>query len=566
MIQSNDIKDFYLNNPHLKKTNVAINWTKEQLTEYIKCKQDVVYFIENYVKIIHVDRGLIPFDLYPFQKRMARSFVDNRFSIVKTSRQVGKTQTVASVLLWYVLFHANYTIAVLANKLTQSLEILNRIQTSYENIPLWMQQGVIKFNAGTIELENGSRIIASSTSSSAIRGMAINILYIDEMAFIPMHLQNDFFASTYPTIISGQTTKIIITSTPKGLNLFYKLWKDATEQKNQFVPIECHWSEVPGRDEKWKKETISTIGQRRWDEEFAAEFLGSSSTLINGNKLMNMASQSPIKHNEDTVIFYDPKPNRIYTTVVDVARGLDQDYSVFTIIDVTELPYQVVARYRNNVVNPMMFPSFIYQMSKHYNEAMILVEINDIGGQIADHLHYELEYENIFLTKNRGRKQVVGEGGQTIQLGVRTTGEVKSKGCLNLKSLIEDDKLIINDEEILQELYQFTQQGNTWKAESGAHDDLVMTLVLFGWLVNQDHFKNWTDVNIREKMLAEKQKSIEDSLLSFGIVYDHNYVVGTVETVSAKRFDSWLISDEEIAEENFDYDEWVKYKRGSQDD
>ena len=280
--------DIYLGNPLLKKANVNIQFTPDQVKEFIKCKEDPVYFANNYIKIVSVDEGLVPFNIYPFQEKLIKNFHNHRFNICKMPRQSGKSTTVVSYLLHYVVFNDNVNVGILANKASTAKDLLGRLQKSYENLPKWMQQGVQVWNKASLELENGSKIIAASTSASAVRGMSFNIIFLDEFAFIPNHIAEDFFSSVYPTISSGKTTKVIIVSTPKGMNHFYRLWHDSERGRNEYIPTEVHWTEVPGRDAAWKAQTISNTSEQQFQQEFECDFLGSSDTLISSAKLKSL--------------------------------------------------------------------------------------------------------------------------------------------------------------------------------------------------------------------------------------------------------------------------------------
>lgn len=538
--------DTYLANPNLKRAHVPIEFTAEQVEEVIKCSQDVVYFIENYVKIINLDEGLVPFNMYPFQQDMANMITDNRFSVIKTCRQAGKTTTSAAVILWHVLFNESYTIAILANKLSTAREILSRVQRAYENLPMWLQQGVIVWNKTSIELENGSQIIASSTASSAIRGYSINFLYLDEFAFVPRNIQDDFFTSVYPTIISGTNTKVVITSTPNGFDLFYKIWINSVENRNEYSNFMVNWWDVPGRDEEWKQKTIANTSEDQFRQEFDAEFLGSANTLISPNILKILAFIDPkSKHYDGSLSIYEePEDGRNYFLVADVSRGVGIDSSAFLVYDVTEMPYKVVAAYKNNLIEPILYPEIIYQVARSYREAFVMIEINDNGQQIADILHQDLEYENIVYTTVKGRAgQVLGAGfAPNTQRGVRTTKQVKRLGCVNMKTMIEKQQIILNDFNVINELSTFIHRGNGYEAESGAHDDLVMCIVLLAWATTQTFFKELTDTDFRAKILAEREKMWEDEVLPFAF-YDDGQ--SDENTVNINTYDEggWLNED-----------------------
>ena len=515
--------EIYLGNPNLKRANIAQNFTPEQVEELVKCSQDPVYFITNYIKIISLDRGLVPFELYDFQSSMVEKFHANRFNIAKLPRQSGKSTVVTAYLLWYIIFNDNVNVAILANKAATAREMLQRLQLSYENLPNWMQQGVVNWNRGSLELENGSKIMAASTSASAVRGMSFNIIFLDEFAFIPTHIAEEFFSSVYPTISSGKSTKVIIISTPKGMNMFYKLWHDAEKGKNEYVTTEVHWSQVPGRDADWKEQTIRNTSEEQFNQEFECEFLGSVNTLITSSKLKMLVYDDPIKSNQGLDIFEEPKPEHTYCITVDVARGITKDYSAFCVMDTTTIPYTMVAKYRNNKIKPLLFPNIINDVAKAYNHAYVLIEVNDIGGQVADIMQFDLEYDNLLMCSMRGRAgQVVGQGfsGSKVQLGVKMSTTVKKTGCANMKQLIEDDKLIFQDYDIISEPTTFIQKGQAWEAEEGCNDDLAMCLVIFSWLATTDYFRELHDSDVRARMYMEQKEAIEADMAPFGFISD----------------------------------------------
>ena len=514
--------DNYLGNKNLKRSSVNIEWTKELILEYQKCSDDQIYFIKKYCKIVNVDKGLVNFELWKFQEEMIHTFEDNRFSIAKMPRQVGKTTTVAAYLLHKILFNENYRIAILANKDRGAREILSRIQLMFEHLPKWLQQGVLEWNKGNIELENGSKILSSATSSSATRCGSFNLLYLDEFAFVPNNIQDEFFASVYPTITSGQNTKVIITSTPNGMNMFYKIWTDSVNNKNTYSRVSVHWSMIPGRDEKWQKQTIENTSQRQFNQEYNCEFLGSSNTLIDASKLGTIPYADPISKKGSVDKFEEVIPGHTYLVSVDTSRGSGIDYSAFIVFDITSVPYRVVAKYRDNEIESLVYPTIIYNVGRHYNYAYVLVEVNDIGQQVADILLHDLEYENVLSTRSKGRagQNIGGGAGVKYGLGVRTTTQVKRIGCANFKSLVENDKIIINDYDLLYEMFRFIEHNNKYEAEEGEHDDLVMCCVLFSWLVHQEYFKELCDNDARLEVLSSNQKLVEENLIPFGFIDD----------------------------------------------
>jgi len=513
--------NIYLGNPLLKKANTPIQFSQDQIVEFVKCKNDPVYFAKAYVQIVTLDHGLQPFRPYDFQEKLIKNFHNNRFNICKMPRQTGKSTTVVSYLLHYAIFNDNVNIAILANKASTARDLLNRLQTAYENLPKWLQQGILAWNKGSMELENGSKILAASTSASAVRGGSYNIIFLDEFAFVQNHLADDFFASVYPTISSGQSTKVIIVSTPHGMNHFYRLWHDAERSKNEYVPTEVHWSEVPGRDAKWKEQTIANTSEQQFKIEFECEFLGSVDTLIAPSKLKSLVYDAPIKQSKGLDVYENSNPDKDYVITVDVARGVGSDYSAFVVFDITTFPHKIVAKYRNNEIKPMLFPNIIYDVAKNYNSAFILCEVNDVGDQVAAIIQYDLEYQNLLMCSMRGRAgQIVGQGfsGKKTQLGIKMSKTVKKIGCLNLKTMIEEDKLIFNDYEIISELTTFIQKHNSFEAEEGCNDDLAMCLVIYAWLVSQDYFKELTEQDVRKRLYEEQKNQIEQDMAPFGFV------------------------------------------------
>lgn len=538
----NQGNDGYLGNKNLKRSDIKLEFTKEQIAEYLKCAQDVGYFCEKYVKIVNVDKGLMPFKPYEYQKKMFKVFDANRYSVCKMPRQVGKTTGVVGYLLHKLLFNENFNCAVLANKESQSIEILSRMQLAYEWLPKWLQQGIVEWNKKFIELENGSKCRASSTSSSAIRGQSFNLIYLDEFAFVPRNIQDQFFASVFPTISSGQTTKLVITSTPNGMDLFHKIWVESEQGRNNYARVDVHWSDVPGRDEKWKEEMIRNTSVDQFRQEFECEFLGSSNTLIHPAILSKLTWIEPIEQLHGVNIYKRPVKDHVYAMTVDVSEGLGLDSSSFTIIDCSVVPYEVVATYDNNLMSELLYPTLIANVGRYYNNASVLIEIN-VGTQVVNILHQDLEYENIVMTKTSGRKGTIlgaGFGGQ-LRMGIKTTKITKRIGCANAKALIESNKIILNDYKIVKQLATYVVDGTTYNAEEGHHDDLVMCLVLFAWMVSQNYFKDVTNLDIRQKILEENERQMEEDLTPFGL-YDDGMPAEQSSYVPDDQFDNILLN------------------------
>jgi hypothetical protein len=504
----------YLANPNLKRTNVSLNLTEEQVREYVKCAKDPIYFIENYVKIITLDKGFVQISLYPFQRQAVKDINDNRRVIVKAGRQVGKTTMVVGYILWYILFNEDKFVAILANKAPTAREILNRIKIAYEALPLWLQQGVRTWNKGDIELENNCRVMATSTASSAIRGYSISLLYLDEFAFVPSNIADEFFTSVYPTISSGTQSKILISSTPNGMNHYYRMWTEAVEGQNGFKHIEANWRQVPGRDQAWADDQRRILGEEKFLQEMECEFMGSAGTLLSAAALKSLAFVKPLHTSENGIKIYNqPLEGHNYIIVADTSRGKGLDYSACVVIDCA-IPYRVVATYKDNNISPLVYPSILKKMGDYYNQAYALVEINDNGQQVVDSLFEDYEYENILSTVDIKSKIALTWGyGNKSNRGIRTTKSVKRLGCSIVKNLIEQQKLIIEDFDIIAELSTFIAKGTSFEADDGSHDDLVMCLVLFSWATNQSFFADLTNTNLKERLYQEQMRQIEEDAL-----------------------------------------------------
>lgn len=563
----------YLGNPNLKETNVQQGFTKEQIQEIVRCAGDPVYFIRNYIKIVHVDRGLIPFNLYDFQENIVDIVHHNRFIICKIPRQSGKSTTMLSYMLHYILFNKLVNVVILANKADTAQELLGRLQLAYEHLPPWMQQGIVTWNKRTIELENGSKIKAAATSSASVRGGTYNIIFLDEFAHIDNALAEQFFKSVYPTISSGTTTKVLVVSTPKGMNHFHKMWSDAEKaaelrkkgkiqeanKHSRFVPIEVDWQDVPGRDQAWKEQEIANLGSEEYfEQEYGCEFIGSSDTLITAKHLRRLANnwKKPMYSQNGLDVYEEPiietekdedgdpvrKPHK-YILAADTGWGKGLDFSAFSVIDATKYPYKVVAKFRSNMIAPLLYPNKIYEVAKKYNNAYVIIEINDVGLQVAQALHYDLEYDNMLYCQTKGRAgQIISAGFvKTVQFGVKMTTPVKKTGCANLKTLLENDKLLCMDYDTMAELTTFVQDGKSFAAEQGSHDDIVMSLVVFSWLVSQKYFKELLDTDIRLGLQRDMEDQIETDMLPPPVINDgqNNQEYETLE--GDPKGDAWRL-------------------------
>ena len=505
--------NIYLGNPNVKRDGIIQEWTNDAIKEYAKCMHNPTYFAKTYCKIISLDKGLVNFNLYPYQEKMFESFNNNRFSIVLACRQSGKSISSVSYLLWFALFHSEKTIAVMANKGATAREMLGRITLMLENLPFFLQPGCKALNKGSIEFSNNSRIVAAATSGSSIRGMSVNLLYLDEFAFVER--ANEFYTSTYPVVSSGKDTKIIITSTANGIgNIFHKIWEGSVQGTNEFKYFRVDWWDVPGRDESWKASTISNTSQLQFDQEFGNTFIGTGDTLINVETLLGLKMKDPIETTSDSVRIYEhPKESHTYVCLVDVAQGRGRDFSTFNIIDVSDNIFKQVAVYQNNTISPLLYPNIIYKYAKVYNDAMVVVESNDAGQVVCNGLYHDLEYENMFV------ESVI----KADSLGIRMNRKVKRIGCSSFKDLIETNKLEIYDRQTISEISTFTARGNSWEATDGNNDDLVMNLVLLGYFVGTTYFNEMTDINIKDLMFSQRMREIEDDVLPFGFIDDGRY-------------------------------------------
>ena len=498
----------YLGNSQVKKDGVQQGWTKKDIQEYQRCMKDPVYFAETYGKVINLDKGLVPFKLYPYQKEMFNHFQDNRFSIVLACRQSGKSISSCMYILWYALFHPDQTIAILANKGATAREMLARITLALENTPFFLQPGTKALNKGSIEFSNNSKIIAAATSGSSIRGLSVNLLFLDEFAFVDDAAT--FYTSTYPVISSGKTSRVIITSTANGIgNTYHKIYEGAVQGTNEFKPFRVDWWDVPGRDEEWKRQTISNTSELQFQQEFGNTFFGTGNTLISADALMNMKAEPPVSVG-DVSVYAEPKANHDYIMTVDVAKGRGQDYSTFNIIDITTRPFKQVACYRNNLISPILFPDVIHKWAKKYNEAYVIVESNDAGSVVANGLYYDIEYENTHV------ESMI----KANSIGVTMNRKIKRIGCSNLKDLLEEKRLDIVDLNTISECSTFEARGNSFEASDGNHDDLVMNLVMFAWYVGSQSFIDTTDVNLKQMLYKEKMKQIEDEVVPMGFIDD----------------------------------------------
>lgn len=538
----------YLGNPSIKADGVIQNYTQYEIDEYIKCSQDPVYFIKNYIFITHPDKGLIPFDVYDYQEEMINTYKSNRFVIVLSSRQSGKTETSAAYLLWYSIFQPDKTCLIVANKADAAQEVLSRITAALENLPFFLQPGCKVLNKRSLTFSNNSRIVARATSKNSARGLSISVLYADEFAFVQR--DTEFYSATYPVVSAGANTQIIITSTPQGVgNTFYKIWEGASQKTNKFTPIRIHWSRVPGRNEKWKEETLSNMTEQQFNQEFNCQFIGSSKTLLNATTLLGLKANTPLYEMNSARIYEKPNKKGKYAIFVDVARGRGKDATAFSIINLSKQPYKQVVAYSNNEISPHSIPSVLVQFAKLYNDALIVVESNDYGSIVCKTIKDDLEYENLFFEDRKGFG------------GIAITTKSKKIGCSNLKDLLEKGRLDISDSQTISELSVFEEKGSSYEAAKGHHDDLVSTLVLFGYSISMEVFSGEYDINLRTVLFnPETIQTIIDSEIPLALVSsrestDKYTLKGQVELPQAYSFKGQKILKDDVFGVVFEKDE-----------
>ena len=524
-------KNTYLGNPNVKKDGVNEQWTPDLIQEYKKCMVDPVYFVEHYCKVISLDEGIVNFKLYPYQRKMFQQFQENRFNVVLACRQSGKSISACAYLLWYALFNPEKTVAILANKGQTAGEMLSRITLMLENIPFFIQPGSKAVNKRSLEFSNNSRIIASATSGNSIRGMSVNLLYLDEFAFVER--ASEFYTSTYPVVSAGKDTKVIVTSTANGIgNQFHKIWEGAVQGINEFSSFRVDWWDVPGRDEEWKQQTIANTSQLQFDQEFGNTFFGTGDTLVNADTLLGLRAKPPVRTMEGGLlkIYEEPIKDHDYVMTVDVSKGRGQDYSTFTLIDISSRPFKQVAVYRNNTISPLLFPNIIYKFAKPYNEAYVVVESNDQGSVVCNGLYHDLEYENVHVESSV----------KANAIGIEINRKTKRLGCSAIKDILEEKRLTINDEQTILEISTFEAKGQSYEASDGNHDDLMMNLVLFGYFVSTQYFSDMTDINLKQMMFEQKMQEIENDVVPFGFIDDGEEAIVRIENED----DPWRIRED----------------------
>jgi hypothetical protein len=526
-------KEFFAGNKNLRAAGSIHNYTHEELLELAKCKNNPIYFINNYCKVAKGGVGLVNLKLFDYQYPMLESFIEHDKSIVVAPRQCGKSTTFAAYALWCILFKQSYTVAILANKLSVAKEILDRVQNMFLNVPRFLQQGVLSFSKTSMELENKSKIFVSTTSASGIRGFAIDLVFLDEFAHIQDHIANDFFTSTYPTI-SATGGKLIIVSTPKGMNHFHKMWKEAISARSGFNPVFVNYRDIPLYNKKWAEATKKDIGAVRFAQEYECDFLGSVNTLISPTTIQNMTHDNPITTDNNGISIYEePIAGQSYLITCDTSEGVGGDNTAFLVFDVTDYPITVVAKFASNIISPFLLPRVLYEVGAKYNYASILVESNNLGKQVVNDLYMELEYPNL-----------IGESFHSPTYGVRTTKSTKAIGCATFKDLCETQRLLVIDHDIIEEISNFVKHKTSYAASEGHKDDLVMCCVLMSWFASTEQWDTIRNSTFRKEIYEARQKQMEEMLMPFGII--SNGITEFGYSQSAKSINT-IMEEEKLA-------------------
>lgn len=471
---------YYLGNPNLPNVHWKGEYTKEMISSIKKAKDNLLYFAENFFYIVDPDKGKVVIPLFPFQRKILRTLRDNRFTILNASRQISKTTLLTIYALWIACFQEDKNILIVANKEATAIEIFRRVRLAYEQLPEWLKPGVKEYGKTSAEFANGSRIGISTTTGSAARGQTINLLLIDEMAFIdPPSILEDFWRSVWPTVSRAKTSKVLIASTPNGTgNLFHRLVSEALAGKNDFVVEELMWDAIPGRDEKWKQDQIKTLGSvDSFRQEYECIFLNTGDTAIDEELFAHYSTMccSPIPHPDPHFkVFERQRDGAQYIAGVDVSEGVGEDSSIIQLIDISDLTaIKQVAVYRNNKISPLEFTNKCHEIFLEWGSPIALIERNNQGAQVIDRLFNDLNYTNIV---NYGAKVA---GRTRVLQGMISHTNTKNKAVSNMRHYVNILRAIkFCDIETVREFKKFTRQANgTWKAENGAHDDLVMAFI-----------------------------------------------------------------------------------------
>ena len=552
-----DQRIYYNNIKNLLKADIKLDYTPEQIQEIMKCQSDIKYFLKTYVKIISLDKGIVNFNMFEYQERFIDILKNNNRIVALQPRQTGKSITSSAFILHYAIFNPNSYIAILANKARTARPILNKIKNMYRSLPIWLQVGVEEWSKGSIVLGNGTQLIAEATTESGIRGDSAKILFIDETGFIDNNLWDGFWSSVYPVVSSSKDAKIILSSTPHGINHFHKIWAEAKEGINGFTPFRAYWNEHPERDDAWKEKTILEIGETRWRVEFECAFQGSSGTLISGQKLESIPFSNPIKTKMENkfLIYEEPKDKRKYVLISDFGEGLGAgDYTTCHVIDVTEATWHQVAVYRDNEILFRETPSMLSRIGKYYNNALIIGEANTIGLGILDDLNFDEEYENIFFGDDLAKET------RHAYFGMKMTSKTKKMGNQYLKEYVENDTLVVYDHETIAELSTYIKRKESYSAEDGKHDDLVTPLVLFSnFMQNKNYVEEWLGTPTYNKR-DQKMSKLDEEIMPLGFHHDGETLINLDDGDDEDDYiengeDSFFLYDDDDNKKSDDYED-----------
>lgn len=478
----NTNKDLYLGNKNLPTESAEFEWSPKMINDLKRSRKNILYFAEHFFYIVNLDRGKDKISLYNYQKRILRALRDNRFNIVLSSRQSGKTTLMTIYALWMCCFYEDQRILIVANKELTAINIFKRVRMAYEMLPNWLKPGVKEYGKTSMTLANGSSIGISTTSSDAGRGDSCNVLILDELAFIDNHLVENFWKSVYPIISSSKKSKIFIASTPNGTeNLFYNLYSNAIKGDNNWHPERVDWHEVPGRDDQWKHDTIRSLGSKdAFDQEFGNKFIQTGESVVDEEleKKFNIDICEPkyVYEEGSYRIWSEPVPGNLYVAGVDISEGVGEAASVVQVLDITDLTdITQVAVYHNNSISPYNFTSKLLEILKHWGSPPALIERNNCGAQVVDMLKNQFVYENIVNYAPHIKNKTYD------RVGVIAHTNTKYKGVTNMRYWINELKAVtIQDKETVFEIKNFVRYPNgTWSARKGEnnHDDRVMSLI-----------------------------------------------------------------------------------------
>jgi hypothetical protein len=522
-------KEYYLGNEQLPTPDATFDYADhpEWIEDINKCRKNILYFAENFFYITNLDRGKIKIELHPCQKRILRGLRDNRFVVLLASRQIGKTTLMTIYALWVASFFEDQRILIVANKEQTAINIFKRVRMAYEKLPNYLKPGVLEYGKTSMVLANGSSIGISTTSSDAGRGDSCNCLILDELAFIDNHMVSDFWKSVYPIISSSKKSKIFVASTPNGTdNLFYELYSGALEddavKHNGWHAEKVDWWEVPGRDEKWKNDTIRSLGSREdFDQEFGNVFLQTGESAVNEKLFEELKTECTepafVFDDGKYLLWEEPIKDHVYVAGVDISEGVGEAASVVQILDITNLrEIKQVANYHNRTISPIHFTTKLLEILQHWGSPLALIERNNCGAQVVDQLKVTHNYENIVTYGVKAGKLSFNK------VGVVAHTNTKYKGVTNMRYWVNELKSVkLRDLKTLNELRNFVRYPNgTWAAKPGSDqwDDRVMSLIWALMILDEEITEKYFDIEQRD----DNKKPLKIRQLDYGIKYFMN--------------------------------------------